>query len=436
MDVTGCRRSVEKLPGTVPGTVLRAFFAEFHLAGLEYCVMRNFSQLPQTVGTSDLDILIRPSQQRLAEGTIGRVLGRLGGRVVARVPARGSYLKTMGHTDGCWWGLAIDLVADVDFRGLVYITADDVLGRSRLHNGVRVASEADAAVGALAKEMINNLEAEAKYIRDARAAWQQDADASMTSLVAFGPGIRADIGEFLMEESADEKLTLRSLGLRMRRELVVHQGMLRRCNAMYQEVIRRFSRVCRRPGVLVAVACTNPVVSAELIDAMLPVLKRAFHNRVLLGDGSLRDGSGELLLEGQRIARSAASPASVRRLGFAKLLWGHFFSYFLRIYPRMVGKPHLVCINRYYGAVEQEIKGRVVVCRLLRALIPKPDFVLLVRADPLGDTASCLRNTGVGSEDWYCSASRCLELDSASASGNADKALGWLMEQLARRTGV
>jgi hypothetical protein len=124
-------------------------------------------------------------------------------------------------------------------------------------------------------------------------------------------------------------------------------------------------RVFRRPGALIVLSGDDPLILRAALASILPVLKRAFHKRVLLSNGELGNFSEEL--------------SEVRTYDYSDLkVLGVFFrfgvNYFRRAYPRMMGKPHLICS---IGCLDEfSNKDLSFFGRFVKSLLPQPDIIL------------------------------------------------------------
>jgi len=318
-----------------------------------------------------LDILLLPDQHVAAERALRRALDLHGGAVIGKIPARGSYLKTMGCRSGKWWGLAIDLVADVDYRGMVYIEAADVIRRAIVRDGVCVADEADAALGALAKELLNNLSTEPRYLEQARTIWQERGDECLEALGRFSRDLKCRVA-ILLNDSNPTRDQLRILGEAMRRDLKGIHRPLDWLAIRSRDFISRSLRIFRRPGSLIVLSSRDPAIALALTKELLPVLMRAFHKRVLIayGEPEKLEEVSSLTLSNEAVE----PPTSQSDVGILGLINKYFVCYFSRAYPKMLGKPNLICSIGYLEEAPSVHKLRF--WKFLGPLFPNPDLTV------------------------------------------------------------
>lgn len=438
-----------------PESLLRAIFGELAAAGVAYCVMRNFDQLPHSVGTSDLDILVLPEHLELAEQAIRNALAGNAGCIVARVVARSRYLKTMGKSAGHWWGLAIDLVADVDFLGMVYTQASAIIKHAGEERGVMVANKFDAAVMGLVKELINNLKADTSYCDDARDAIITSGATQLRGLDGFDEPVRARFVACLQAKAADP-VELEKIGLAMRADL----RQRNRANLLKiacSEIYHRFMRVWHRPGSVVVVTGTDGSGKSTLLGRIIPVLERAFHKRVhqehlrpnWLPAIGLALGTREALPHEPACDPHCVAPdgfwRSLLRLGYYYL--DYTVGYYRKIFPLLVSRCHLVCFDRYFHDVMMDPRRMRIglplwMMRLVFALVPAPDLVLCLGGDPGAiyrrkpETSEAEVIRQVNSLRFYCESHHDVAVwidTTVGPAESADMALEAIMDKLGKR---
>jgi hypothetical protein len=381
--------------GGAPEKLLRAIFAELAAGKVAYCVMRNFERLPVSVGKSDLDILVTPGQLEAAEQAIKRALNANGGCVIARILSRSRYLKTIGKSEDGWWGLAIDIVADVDYRGMVYTDASIIIGKAALVNGVCVATKEDAAVMGLVKELINNLEVEGSYINTARQSVKVSEIHLQRGMAGFGDKVMNMVSGLLQSDQPDP-VELKKIGLAMRADLRRRNKNRILCIAL-SELFHRMVRVIRRPGSVIVVTGMDAPARSALIERIEPILKRAFHKRVrleylrpnLLPPIHTDHVERKEAVSNRADAYSRNGPDGLCK-SIARLIYYYLdytLGYYLKTFPLLVGKCHLVIFNRYFHDIlfnppRMRIGLPDRILDTVFKLVPSPDLVLCLGRAP------------------------------------------------------
>lgn len=381
--------------GEAPEKLLRDLFRELNATKVRYCVMRNFDRLPHSVGSSDLDILLEPQDLETVDTAVGRALAANGGGVIARIQARSRYLKTLGRTDGRWWGLAIDLVADVDYQGMVYTRADTILAHAVDKDGIKVVAAEDAAVMGLVKELINNLEAEPEYRDDARQALLSHGAAAERAIEGFTEEVK-NAFTACAADSNSSAAKYRMVGLAMRADLR-RRNRARLPFIAISEIAHRFVRVWKRPGSVIVVTGTDGSGKSTILKSILPVLSRAFHRRVRIEHlrPNWMPALGVLLRQRSEAAGTPVTdPHAADPDGFLKSLFrlGYYYldytvGYYRKIFPLLVGRCHLVCFDRYFHDIIVDPRRMRIglpdwILKLAFSLAPAPDLLLCLGGDP------------------------------------------------------
>src|SRR5680860_36501 len=134
------------------------FFKSLDANCIRYCVLRNYQQLPNSTGESDLDILIdkKNAEQFLAiveetgKANDGHIVSFIASPICPRICIMGSKNQS--------WGLMIDLHYDeITYRGHTILSNTKVWENTFLYNKTITAlnPKADALIGLL-KELLNN----------------------------------------------------------------------------------------------------------------------------------------------------------------------------------------------------------------------------------------------------------------------------------------
>ena len=103
---------------------------QYEAAGLIYCILRNYQQLPDRHG-NDIDILVARHHLRQGEVLLNEIAGSLGWTVIGRVRKYGYAGLYFCPPGGIGRWLTVDLITCIHFRGLSYVSSSRIL-RKRL----------------------------------------------------------------------------------------------------------------------------------------------------------------------------------------------------------------------------------------------------------------------------------------------------------------
>ena len=373
---------------------LKALFDQLRLKKFRYCVLRNFAPLPETLGGSDLDLLVFPEDRKIITDLVAEVAAQFGGQVIAKYSTTGTYLKLLGHHKGQWWGAAVDLLAGVDYRGMVYVSSEGIMGRTEDYRGIKVATAADVETMALLKEMINNSCDRKDYFWNAVNAYNEFGDCSLEIFKeAFSEELIKDFRSMLIGNAVSE---IPEMSLRLRREIWSKYG-LRDVGKVIANNLSRYRRLFKTPGVCLAVTGTDGAGKTTIINAIKPVLENAMHSKIqyehlrpnwlkALGvvSGKRESKPGEVV-NNPHGQEPSGKCSSVLRVCYYWL--DYTLGFYLRIYLKIVRKAHICIFDRYYYDViidprRMRISLPQWMLKTMFIFAPKPHLLLCLGADP------------------------------------------------------
>lgn len=372
---------------------LESLFAGLSEQSLDYCVLRNYELLPESLGGSDLDILVDPDDLQKIEAEVVRLAERYGGSVISKYSTVGSYLKILGRYEGCWWGVAIDLMPGIDYKGVLYVEAGDVLKRAREHKGIKIASEADAAAMSVLKELVNNSEVSDEYLEDWRLEYKKDTGSALLLVKkGFGvAGVQAMEGLLALDRTEAEG---RKAAESLRTILKKKAGFSGRLQS-FVNVLQRFERLLKRPGYVVAVTGTDGAGKTTVIEGITPVLNVALHKGVVyrhlrpdwlppLGNATGKQREGPKVVTDPHGKSPSGILLSLVRLSY---YWVDYtIGYWRKVAPKVFSKSKLFIFDRYFYDVivdpkRMRIKLPGFVIRFFFVFVPKPDLLLCLGGD-------------------------------------------------------
>ena len=261
---------------------LASFFRELEARDVRYCVPRNFENLPETI-LGDVDVLVRPGQLRRAEAALECTAP--GHFVLRRVERNGHVLLWIGSAtelrnaareERAAEVLEIDLVTQLQWKGIAYQDTISVLSAARTENGIWVASEADKAAHILCHAILDkNLIKPAYRAAIAEVVGERGEQAFAPLLPFVGPEM-VKVLHAAFASGGDAAL------LALRRDLIRSLLVSRPTAATgwLAYTAARGLRIARAiaspPGVLIATAGPDGVGKSTLLANTRTVLESTF----------------------------------------------------------------------------------------------------------------------------------------------------------------
>ena len=375
---------------------LSELFMSFDQEGIKYCVLRNYSQLPNSMGGSDLDLAVLPEQSKQAGKCVLAVAEKYGAELLMDYTASGRMIRLLGCYEGQWWGAAVDLFWAMDYKGIEYLPVSYLIGNSKIHRGIRVANDVDAIVTALVKELLSNGVSRKEYFGEVVAAHQSDCSHVRELLDRmFSPKAAASLVQTFGDKNPEKRELSRCVSL-LRRNVLgmswISQFPLRVCN-----LYRRLKRVILHPGRAIAVMGTDGSGKTTLIDAMMPVLTEATHNEVeykhlrpnmIPALGSV--GRGKSSQPNAPVNRPHDKEASGSMMSLFRVIYyslDYYIGYWVTIYPSLVKRAHICIFDRYfYDFLIDQKRMRIRLPQWVITLVfkfaPKPSLILCLGGNP------------------------------------------------------
>lgn len=377
------------------------FFGALNVAGVRYAVMRNYDSLPHSLEGSDLDILVAPEDQKSLRDILVRSIERSNAIAIGCSPVHRFFKVCMigrnRTTNKSWWGLCIDVNVGVSFKGIEIVGMTHIGEYQRVYKAIQVLTPDLAAVLGVIKELLNNGNIPERYLRGADRAMRADWPGMNRILQPMGEQSVSIIRDLILRsgnhahEAAQEKKLRRSL---------FWQSFIRSPSACLKgRILYEWSKVRRylQPsGVVVAVLGVDGVGKSTVISAIEPVLREATHGTLEVKH--LRPGLLPPLarLKGRQIEKMGPvlDPHGSKPSGLigslVRLIYlttDYVLGYWLSLRPTIAKNPTVVLFDRYCYDMALDprrfrigLKGSVVDWFL--RLIPKPDVVLCLHAEP------------------------------------------------------
>jgi len=379
---------------------LRDLFRGLEASGIPYCVLRNYEGLPESLLGSDLDLLVGEgaalaATRRIIDETVDKHQGRVFWR--AKNESLSSALCVAGAGAGAIWGVPIDVLTGLRWRGIDYYDARWLLSRARERDGVRVAGFCDANMVGLLKELLEGgrPRPEKPYARDAATAFGEITALERRIITGFFPGAGEHLARALEEGIPSEP---RELVRQLRRALLRRFGgsPLTFGRRLLKQWLIYGGRIRRPEGIFIAVLGFDGAGKSTLIDLVRADLDRLLHTETE-----------------HRYARPGLMPALSRWMGakpqvpaplvdpHAKAPSGTFMSfirvayytldyvagYWMGIHLKLVRNPTVIFFDRYFYDYFFDGKRFGVdlhpsAVSFFKRFIPEPKVTIMVRAAP------------------------------------------------------
>jgi thymidylate kinase len=379
---------------------LKVLFQALSAANIQYAVMRNYTHLPYSAAGSDLDILVSSRDAERVRSVVLDAIQTAGGVPIGIAESIGFFkIYALGQSrDSCgaWWGLRLDINIGLYFRGNKLLD-DSCEWPTTLHNEILVLEDSFAGILGVLKEVLNNNELPIRYLAAARMAALENMARIEALLAPMGKPALERFRRLLLEGASDDALEHECQSLRKEifqhaRSIIGFDSWL--AQARYEW--SKFRRYMHPSGIVIAILGVDGAGKSTVIEAILPVLKAATHNAVVvkhlrptLLPPLARLKGKKSIFKGPVLEPHGSTPsgwlASIFRLAY--LTMDYFLGYWLWTRPRIAKQPTVVIFDRYaYDMALDPRRFRIGlpshVAMWFTALVPKPDIIYCLHGEP------------------------------------------------------
>jgi len=380
----------------VQGKFLCEMFEQFELAQINYCVLRNYETLPDSLDGSDLDMAVDTDQLGLAADIIMKAASQFGADKISDYTSSGRFVRLMGQHEGAWWGAPIDLFPQIEYRGVGYFSFANLIDDYRVHNGIQVVEDKKATLIAFVKELVANGKSRKNYFEQVVNLNHTNEGFIRSVLSPSFKKATVDSLLILLEAGKEDPDEIKQIAGSLRSDILGGLG-LGEIFARLRNLVLRCRRLLNPPGMCIAIMGTDGAGKTTVINAMTPCLEEALHSKIhyehmrpnwlpalgaAVGKKS-KDKSG--VNSDPHAQKSSGFVGSLFRLGYYSL--DYTIGYWVKVFPRMVKRPGLCLFDRYYEDFIIDPKRMRInlprwIVRLAFLLAPKPGVTLCLGTEP------------------------------------------------------
>lgn len=360
---------------------------------VNYCVLRNYENLPGSTGTSDLDIYVAQADHDAFIHVMKEVCVETGAKLVSHKEDK---ICPQYIVSTLLCGLQIDVYNGfAGHRACIYMSEEIITSYTFVtKRGIKALKpEADGMMCFL-KETLNNKKCRVEYCEKARKAVEgKEKEVTDKILKAFSPSIRALIIDTLCSGRFDQE-SIRRVGISASNDLQSFGSRTRYMLGQFSKLKRFFKPV----GYTIAFLGTDGAGKSTIIDAITPILNEAFHKGVryehmrpnylpslaVLTGKRPKDAPVEVC-DNPHGGKPSGFLGSLMRLSYYWL--DYTYGYFRKIYVDKSIKNHVWVFDRYfYDYINDPLRACIRLPKwLMKAyglFVPTPDLTICLGANP------------------------------------------------------
>lgn len=371
------------------GVFLRPLFKRLNDAKIRYCVVRNFEQLPDSTGGSDVDMWVHKDDLLYCERLLKET------SVAVDMPLVSFY----GHPTQykvCYMGVSDGVQLDI-FKGDIYwdnkimFSGTSIEKNTIMFNGVKVLNEEFMDVMSVLKEFIYTKDCKQRYIDKIYKSSLYSDEYLKQYLDKFSDDFLLFFSKCLKEHTINENL--HDLAEKARNN-ISKDGAL----STFRFKFSKLKRLLKKPGYVICVEGTDGSGKSFIIENIEPMLNGAFHNKVTYNHLRPNFFPDIAVLLGRRKANNTvqvvSNPHESKPSGFFSSLFrvsyymlDYTIGYLYSVFPHIYTRYHVFIFDRYfYDYFFDQRRSHVnlpgFIYKIFGLFVPSPDITLCLGGDP------------------------------------------------------
>lgn len=387
------------------------FFKGLEEHEIEYCILRNYENLPYSVGR-DIDILIKNNNEKndLIKNNIESLISKLGWEYIYTQDIDGLFTLTCYLIDGDNVEVVqLDLWSELRWRGLCWIDNNEILNRRIKKNGFFVASKGCEVVVTALKELMGGKKVPFKYYNRIINYCKEDKEGFISCLKPIYKDFCNEIYECCLNGDFNK---LNSLNKKIKRKLKYKSfnSYTRYFKFSINRLLIKFKGFIKPKGMLIAFVGPDGSGKTTIIDkenellspffsftkkfhirfGIFPELKTGFgfssmKGKINKGEIDMKNANAKKKYTNKEKGQGKRTLVSILASWFVVLYYLIEFIIGGMITKRIVINNGLILYDRYFYDFFVQPTTRDLIMpykKVLLSFVTKPDIIIHLNADP------------------------------------------------------